>query len=133
MPETLRILYDGNCPFCKREAAWLQSLDKQNNLEFEDIAAPHFNPADYGLTHQQVQARIHGILSDGSLIDGVEVFRTAYKAIGIGWLLAPTGWRGLRQISDAAYTIFARNRIALGRAFSGGCREGACEIKHEPT
>jgi predicted DCC family thiol-disulfide oxidoreductase YuxK len=129
MPDTLRILYDGDCPFCKREAAWLSRLDKQKNLEFEDITAPDFNPAEHGLTHEQVQARIHGILPDGSSIEGVEVFRAAYKAIGLGWLLAPTGWPGLRKVSNAAYTLFARNRIRLGNLFSRGCREGACEIK----
>ncbi|MDA0837227.1 MAG: DUF393 domain-containing protein [Planctomycetota bacterium] len=129
MSDTLRILYDGDCPFCKREAAWLQRLDKKKKLEFKDIARPDFNPSDYGLTHERVQTSIHGILPDGSMIHGVAVFRSAYKAIGLGWLLAPTGWPGLRKVSDAAYTFFAKNRIRLGNLFSGGCRGGTCEIK----
>ncbi|MDP6115068.1 MAG: DUF393 domain-containing protein [Planctomycetota bacterium] len=129
MPAALRILFDGECPFCKRKVTWLQRLDRHKNLNFEDIAATEFNPSDYGLTHEQVQARIHGIKPDGSVIGGVEVFRCAYRALGLGWILAPTGWPGLRKVSDAAYSIFARNRITLGKLFSRRCRDGACEIK----
>jgi predicted DCC family thiol-disulfide oxidoreductase YuxK len=129
MPTTLRILFDGDCPFCKREAAWLQRLDRHKNLEFEDISAPDFDPSDYGLTDEQVQASIHGILSDSSVIEGVEVFRIASRSVGLGWLMAPTRWPGLRTAFDTAYSIFARNRNTLGNLFSRSCREGACEIK----
>ncbi|MDP7132597.1 MAG: DCC1-like thiol-disulfide oxidoreductase family protein, partial [Planctomycetota bacterium] len=39
MPAALRILFDGECPFCKRKVTWLQRLDRHKNLNFEDIAA----------------------------------------------------------------------------------------------
>jgi predicted DCC family thiol-disulfide oxidoreductase YuxK len=47
------------------------------------------------------------------VVEGVEVFRRAYAAVGLGWLLAPTRWPGLRRASDAAYRWFARNRLRL--------------------
>lgn len=75
-------------------------------------------------------ARIHGVLPGGELVEGVEVFRRAYAAVGLGWLLAPTRWPGLRRLADAGYRLFARNRLRLtGRA--GECDTGRCAIAAE--
>jgi len=57
--------------------------------------------------------RISQVLPDGSLVKGMEVFRRAYDAVGLGWLLAPTNWPVLRSISDAGYAWFARIRLHL--------------------
>ena len=122
----ITVLYDGDCPLCLREIRMLERLDRGNGrLGLRDIAGPGFRAADYGVTHDALMARIHGVLPDGRLIEGMEVFRRAYAAVGLGWLLAPTGWPGLRWLFDAAYRWFARNRLRLtGRSES--CSEGRC-------
>jgi len=67
-------------------------------------------------------ARIHGVLSDGSVVEGMEVFRRAYAAVDLGWLLAPTRWPIIRPLADAAYRWFARNRLRLtGRRHECTC------------
>lgn len=122
----IQVLHDGDCPLCAREIAFLQRLDRgRGQIAFEDIAAPGFDPRVYATDHAALMARIHGVLPDGSLIEGVEVFRRAYAAVGLGWLVAPTRWPGLRRLADAAYRAFARNRLRLtGRAHS--CEDGTC-------
>jgi predicted DCC family thiol-disulfide oxidoreductase YuxK len=122
----LRLLFDGACPLCRREAAALRRLDRgRGRIRFEDISDPAFDPTAYGLRADEVKARIHGVLPDGRVVEGVEVFRRAYGAVGLGWLLGPTRWPGLRQLADAAYRSFARNRLRLtGRA--GTCDAAAC-------
>ena len=70
-----------------------------------------FDAAAHGTDLATLMARIHGVLPDGTLIEGVEVFRRAYAAAGLGWLVAPTRWPGLRQLSEWAYRVFARNRL----------------------
>jgi len=113
----VRVLYDGDCPLCAREVALLRRLDRRGRLAFEDIAAPIFDAGALGRTHAQLMARIHGLLPDGRLVEGMEVFRRAWAAVGLGWLLAPSRWPGLRQLFDAAYRNFARHRLRLtGRA-----------------
>jgi predicted DCC family thiol-disulfide oxidoreductase YuxK len=110
----IRVLYDGECPLCAREVAMLRRLDRgRGRVDFEDIAAPDFDPARHGHTHAELMARIHGVLPDGAVIEGVEVFRRAYAAVGLGWLVAPTRWPILRPLADAAYRWFARNRLRL--------------------
>jgi predicted DCC family thiol-disulfide oxidoreductase YuxK len=70
--------------------------------------------------------RIHGVLPDGRVVEGLEVFRRAYAAVGLGWLLAPTRWPLLREISETSYRIFAKNRLRwTGRKADceTGCRQ----------
>lgn len=122
----ITVLYDGECPLCTREIEMLRRRDPEGRAaRFEDIAAPGFDAGRFGLTHADLMARIHGVLPDGSLVEGVDVFRRVYSAVGLGWLAAPTGWPILRPAFDAAYRWFARNRLRLtGRAEA--CDADAC-------
>jgi predicted DCC family thiol-disulfide oxidoreductase YuxK len=109
-----RILFDGDCPLCRREISMLERIDGgRGRLDFEDISERSFDASRYGLEARAVHERIHGVLPDGRVVEGVEVFRRAYAAIGLGWLVAPTRWPVLRPVFDAAYRWFARNRLRL--------------------
>lgn len=121
----VRVLFDGECPLCSREVDFLRRNDGgRGRIQFEDIADPSFDPERYGVDARSLMARIHAVLPDGELVEGVEVFRRAYAAVGLGWLLAPTSWPGLRGLSDAAYRVFARNRLRLTGRASGDLAEG---------
>jgi predicted DCC family thiol-disulfide oxidoreductase YuxK len=114
MSERFTMLYDGHCPLCVREIRALKRLDRgREKLRLVDIAAPEFDPAPYGRAQDELMARIHGVLEDGTVIEGMEVFRRAYAAVGLGWLLKPTAWPGIRPLADAAYRWFARNRLRI--------------------
>ena len=124
-----KLLYDGQCPMCRREVQWLQRRNRDGRLAFEDISAPDFDPSHYGVTRGELMGVMHGVFPDGRIVRKVEVFRQAYRAVGLGWLLAPTGWPVLRWISDWVYRIFARHRISIGQ-FMGrdACETGACAV-----
>lgn len=122
-----RILIDGECALCSREARFMQKLDAgRGRLEIVDITAPDFEPATIGRTHDDVMRQIHGITPEGEVLVGVEVFRRAYAAVGKGWLLAWTSWPVIRPLVDLAYRFFARHRQRFSRAF--GCIGGACGV-----
>jgi predicted DCC family thiol-disulfide oxidoreductase YuxK len=123
----LKLLFDGSCPLCVREAYWLQRRNQHGHLAFEDISLPDSNASRYGLTHEQAMEVIHGVYPDGRVISKLEVFRQAYRLIGLGWLLAPTGWPLLRALSNCGYEWFARHRVFLGRLLGGRkCQNGSC-------
>jgi predicted DCC family thiol-disulfide oxidoreductase YuxK len=71
---------------------------------------------------------LHGVLPDGRKVTGVAAFREAYRAVGLGWVAAPTGWPVLRQVFDLLYVVFARYRVRLGGLFGRGCAAGRCAV-----
>ena len=122
-PAVVEAYYDGGCPFCVREVAFLRRLDRRGRIRFTDIAAAGFRPEAVGVPYADLMARIHARLPDGTLVAGVEVFRRLYAAVGFGPLAALTRLPGVSQLLDAAYAWFARNRLRLG----GRCQDGRCE------
>jgi predicted DCC family thiol-disulfide oxidoreductase YuxK len=122
----VKLLYDGACPICRREMDWLKQRNRRMLLTFEDIADPQFDPGRYGLTREQVNSALHGILADGKVVRGMAAIRRAYRAVGLGWLTAPTALPGIRWTADRLYAAFARHRAKLGRIAGRGCTHGTC-------
>ena len=104
----IEMFYDGDCPLCLRETRLLRRLDSKGRIGFINIAAEDFDASDVGKTQQKLMAEMHGRLSDGSWVTGVEVFRRLYAAVGFGWLVAPTRLPVIRTILDLGYQVFAK-------------------------
>lgn len=131
MPDwRFKILIDGACPLCRREAAMMRRMDRgRGALVTEDISDSGFDASAYGVSLERLMGTIHGVLPDGRLVTGMEVFRRAYGAVGWGWLLAPTAWPGLRCVFDGVYAFFARHRLSLtGRRCDA---QGRCRVEIE--
>lgn len=119
--KVVEVFYDGECPLCMREIRMLMRRDRDHRIQFTDIAAPGFDPGAYGKDLETFMARIQGRLPDGTWIEGVEVFRQLYAAIGFTWLAALTRLPGLSHLVRLGYHLFARNRLRLtGRCPPGG-------------
>jgi predicted DCC family thiol-disulfide oxidoreductase YuxK len=118
----VEVFYDGACPLCVRETDMLRARDRRARIRFTDIAAEGFDAAAVGVPWEVLMARIHGRLPDGTLIQGVEVFRRLYAAVGFGPLVAVSRVPGLSHLLDLAYRVFAKNRLRL----TGRCADGAC-------
>lgn len=122
-PYEVEVFFDGDCPLCRREIAWLRRWDKRERVRFTDIAAEGFNAANYGTTQDRLMAEIHGRDAQGNWLVGVEVFRRLYSAVGLRWIAAVTRWPLIRQALEIAYRQFARQRLRL----TGRCQKGVCE------
>ena len=118
----IEVFFDGACPLCRREIAWLRRRDQSGRIRFTDIAQSDFVAGKLGVEHDQLIAEIHGRLPDGSWLRGVEVFRRLYEAIGWNVAVGVSRWPGVRQALDAAYRVFARNRLRLTMRCSATCR-----------
>jgi predicted DCC family thiol-disulfide oxidoreductase YuxK len=120
----IELYYDGDCPLCMREVRLLRRLDARERIRFVDIAAEGFDPSSVGVTYRALMDRIHARLSDGTIVEGVEVFRRLYAAVGFGPLVALTRLPGIAQLLDLGYRWFAKNRLRL----TGWCADGNCEL-----
>ncbi|MBM3457108.1 MAG: DUF393 domain-containing protein [Armatimonadetes bacterium] len=123
------LFYDGECPFCAREIALLRKLDRRGRLGFENIARPEFDPRRFGMTLAEFVSEFRGVGPDGVVTSGMETLRRAYAAVGLGWLLAFTGWGLFRPAADAGYRFYARHRLRWGRWLGTGCAGGSCSIR----
>lgn len=122
----IEVFYDGGCPVCLREVRVLRRLDRRGRIRFTDIDTPGFQPPPSGPAWENLMARIHARGPDGSWIDGVEVFRRLYAAVGFGPLVAVSRWPGISRLLDWGYAIFARNRTRwFGRCTANTCAPGA--------
>jgi predicted DCC family thiol-disulfide oxidoreductase YuxK len=107
-----------------REIAMLRRRDTQGRIRFTDIAAAGFDWKSTGLSWEALMGRIHGRLPDGTLIEGVEVFRRLYAAVGFPRLAAVSRAPGISQMLDVAYGLFAKNRLRL----TGRCDAQSCPV-----
>ena len=124
----LEVFFDGACPFCAREIRFLRRLDRSGQILFTDLSASGFSPERTGIPWDALMARIHARLADGTLVEGVEVFRRIYVFLGFGPLVAMTRFPGLSHLLDAGYAWFARNRMRL----AGRCGDGRCGLPRPP-
>ncbi len=118
------VFYDGDCPLCVREIHMLMRLDRARRIRFTNIAAAEFDARATGLDWQTLMNRINGRLPNGNLVEGVEVFRQLYDAVGFHRLVRISRWPGISQLLGVAYTLFAKNRLRL----TGRCDALACEL-----
>lgn len=123
--KVVEVFYDGECPLCMREIRMLMRKDRDGRIQFTNIAGPGFDASAYGTTYQALMTRIRGRLPDGAWIEGVEVFRRLYTAIGFRWLVAVTRLPGISQLLSLAYVVFAKNRLRM----TGRCAGGACALQ----
>ena len=113
----IKLLYDGECPLCVREVNFLRKQDAGRGLvEFVDIANLDYNPQEHGgIDYETAMGRIHAVLSDGTIVKNVEVFRRVYEILGIGWIYAATKLPVIGAIANALYEIWADWRLFLTR------------------
>lgn len=112
----LTLYFDAACPVCNLEMDNLKARNTEGRLRFVDISDAAFDPAPLGVSLQALNGLLHAQRPDGSLVIGVEVFRLAYAAVGLGRWAAPTQWRWVAPWIEQAYAMFARNRYGFSRA-----------------
>ena len=122
----VEVFYDGACRFCSREIRTLRRLDKKGAIRFTDIAASGFDASVYGKDMDTFMSRIQARLPNGEWIDGVEVFRKLYGAIGYDPVVKPlievSRWKPVARALDWGYDQFAKNRLRWG----GRCTDNTC-------
>ena len=118
----IEVFFDGACPLCLREIRMLRRKDRKQRIRFTDIAAPEFDATTLGIPRTTLMDRIHGRLPDGTWVEGVEVFRRLYAAVGFNSIVAATRLPLIAPLLDLSYRLFAQNRLKL----TGRCSDSAC-------
>ena len=107
------LLYDGECPLCRREIEWFCRRDPEA-MHVIDISLHDFDSKAYGLASDDVHRELHGIKPDGTVTVGMDSVREAYRVIGLGFMVSFTAYWPFRPITDWMYRRFAANRLQIG-------------------
>jgi predicted DCC family thiol-disulfide oxidoreductase YuxK len=120
-PRPLHVLIDGACPFCRAQADVWRRLDRgRGRIMIEDITAPEFDAARWGLRPADVLAEMHVMRPGGRIERGVDAVQAVYAALGWGWLGTITGCRATRPILRQLYRLVAGYRPRYRRRASDG-------------
>lgn len=119
-----KLFFDGDCPLCKREIAFLKTLCPSDEFEFIDLANyKETAKKEFGKSYDQLMAEIHGMDADGNWLIGMDAFRLVYSFTPYGGLFSLTKLPLVKQILDLGYKLFAKNRLRLtGRH----CKDNVC-------
>ena len=104
------VWYDGACPLCIREIAFMRRLDSRRAIDFLDIAP---TDAVCPLDRQLMLARFHAS-EDGIILSGAAAFAAMWRAIP---LLKPLGYLArnavILDILERLYLRFLKIRPRL--------------------
>ncbi len=123
----LTVFYDGFCPLCSAEINQLRAYDGDNKIAFEDIHAPDFVKRYPYIDQVEANRILHGQLSNGDMIYGLDVTYQAWKAVGKHRWLAILRWPGIKLLADISYRFFARHRNMISSLIMGKTKSQDCK------
>lgn len=108
----VKLLYDGECPICKREVCILKKKDSRTKIEFIDISSKEFSPLENNnIDYNTAMSQIHAIDGKGNLLVGIAAFATVYARCQL--LVTSTLLRisFIKSVLKPLYTLFAKKRL----------------------
>jgi len=125
------VLYDHACPVCRVEMERLKRRDRQERLVLLDISSPAFNEQTWGISHADASAALHVLTPTNEWLVGMPAIRHVYQRVGLGWMMAPSGWSVISPLADRLYRYIAPNRYAISRwlglaSSSTPCTDSVC-------
>ena len=80
---SLKILYNGSSAHSRHKMAHLRRCDRSGAIDFVNIADAGYLPEKYGgITSDEAMQKIHGIDSDGNILQGSHLLARLYARTG---------------------------------------------------
>ena len=120
------LVYDGQCPLCRRSVEWVRRLDTRRRIVAIDLNTqwPQIARRAPSLTQADLAEAVHLIAPDGRVWAGFEAARKLAKLLPLLWPAVP--WLhvpGASVCGAKLYRFISRHRH---RVACSGCAEGAC-------
>jgi predicted DCC family thiol-disulfide oxidoreductase YuxK len=124
------VLYDGYCPFCRKQSQNLLRLARPGAVELLNFQDPGVLDRFPGVTHAACMRAMHLVDPRGRVFAG---FEGAVRALATRPVLAAVAFLyyipGIREACDALYAFVAAHRYRLfGKAAASECHDGTCAL-----
>jgi predicted DCC family thiol-disulfide oxidoreductase YuxK len=124
-PDRDTVLYDGQCRFCRNQAAWLRRFDLCGDLRFMSLHDDSARNEFPELSREQLLEQMYVVDTSGRARGGAEAVRYLSRRLPLLWPLAvPLHVPGSLCLWSGLYGFVARHRYRL----AGRCDEGTCRI-----
>jgi len=124
-PASDTVIYDGECPFCRRRIANLRALDRGHALEFVSLHDDRVARDFPELTRDRLLEEMHVVDAAGNVRGGASAVRYLSRRLPLLWPMAVLlHIPGTLPVWAWLYRIVARNRMRL----AGSCSGDACRV-----
>lgn len=120
------VLYDGDCPLCRRSIAILKKLDWLGKLAYQSARESHnLPPSEVPLNPTRMLEEMHVLTEDRKRVHiGFRAVRWVLWRLPATLPIAPFLYiPGIPQIGNRVYLWVAKNRLDLVP-----CEHGACKV-----
>ncbi|CDR33813.1 DUF2878 family protein [Criblamydia sequanensis] len=108
----MKLLYDGDCPICKKEICLLQKKDTQGKVNFVDISSKEFSPSENNnIDYNTAMAQMHAIDGKGNLLVGIPAFAAVYAHCQLLILSTLLRIPFIKIVLQPLYRLFAKKRL----------------------
>lgn len=108
------VIYDGQCPFCRRQMEWIRARDRAGRLEFLPWESPERTARFPQLALAALEDGMRVVRPDGQIETGAagvaEILHQLPGWRGVAWMLRVPG---LRVIAGSMYRWVATHRQHL--------------------
>ncbi len=118
------VLYDGDCPFCRKSVGILKKLDWLGRLAYQSAREPdRLPPSAVPLDPQRLIEEMHVLTPDRQrAYAGYRAFRWIAWRLPATWLVAPfLDLPGVPWLGNKVYRWVAKNRFQIVPCDEGGC------------
>ncbi|MBI2344428.1 MAG: DUF393 domain-containing protein [Deltaproteobacteria bacterium] len=119
------VIYDGECPFCRRAIAWYRAHDPAGHMEYLSRQSPERLRRYPIFDDPKYQGSIQLLMPEGAIFSGAEATgRTLTYLHGWRWrwLGACIQWPGIRSLARIGYRWIAKNRHRFA------CKDDSCRL-----
>jgi predicted DCC family thiol-disulfide oxidoreductase YuxK len=119
------VLFDGECPLCRRSVAILKRLDWLNRLAYQSARETDRLPrSEVALDPQRLIEEMHVVTPDRQkAYAGYRAFRWIAWRLPLTWFVAPLLYLpGVPWLGNQVYRWVAKNRFHLVPCDEGGCK-----------
>lgn len=108
------VVYDGECPFCRKQMAWVRARDRQEHFEFVPSQAPELTQRFPILEGENLSSGLRLLQVDGSVHSSADaVYEIARRLPRWRWLAWLYRVPGLRALARSLYRWIAAHRHVL--------------------
>ena len=124
-PSGAVVVYDGNCPFCRRQVAQIRHRDIWERFEYAAKQSPGLDERFPVLARGEFSTGMRLVMPDGEVCIGADaIYEIASQLPNWRWIAWLYRVPGIHALARLVYAWVAANRTRLGRS----CDDAVCEI-----